>query len=290
MKNIFKSRFSLIAICIILGILIGSFVLCGCRRNYGLIEGYTEGATAGATAGAKAGATADSGGESSTSEAVSGASGMASDIKKDMSTKQILKDTGVSDLNVTKTFQDLGSNLESSGNAFTKGIGTALKTFNPTSGIVPKSSNEDKDTDDDDDDDDTATTPSPAPAAAATTAVAKTEGFRMSRPLEWGPIKENENDNVNLSQWVSNAMKYSKGMGNENKLDSYQYNSGPQIPLPEGQLFYFKDTKFNPSCCPSTYTNSMGCACLSKKQLQYLTMRGGNNTIPNNKTSYFNEF
>ena len=39
MKNIFKSRFSLIAICIVLGILIGSFALCGCRTNYGLLEG-----------------------------------------------------------------------------------------------------------------------------------------------------------------------------------------------------------------------------------------------------------
>jgi hypothetical protein len=274
MKNIFKSRFSLITICIVLGILIGSFVLCGCRRNYGLIEGYTEGATA------------DTGVKSSTSEVTSEAKGLASDINKDVSAQNILKDTGVSELNVTKSLQDLGSNLENTGNAFTKGIGTALKTFNPASGIIPKSSNE-NDKDDDDDDDDTA--PSPSPATASTTA-AKKEGFSMSRPLEWGPIKENENDNVNLSQWVSSAMKYSKGMGNENKLDSYQYNSGPQIPLPEGQLFYFKDTKFNPSCCPSTYTNSTGCACMSKKQLQYLTMRGGNNSIPNNKTSYFNEF
>jgi hypothetical protein len=277
MKNIFKSRFSLITICIILGILIGSFVLCGCRRNYGLIEGYTEGATA------------ETEGASSTSELTNEAKALAGDVKNDMSVKNILKDTGVSDLNVTKTFQGLGSNLESSGNAFTKGLGTALKSWNPASGIVPKSSNEVK-VEDDDEDEDEDTAPAPAAAAAATTKVTKTEGFRMSRPLEWGPIKENENDNVNLSQWVSNAMKYSKGMGNENKLDSYQYNSGPQIPLPEGQLFYFKDTKFNPSCCPSTYTNSMGCACLSKKQLQYLTMRGGNNTIPNNKTSYFNEF
>jgi hypothetical protein len=29
----------LIAICIVLGILIGSFTLCGCRTNYGLLEG-----------------------------------------------------------------------------------------------------------------------------------------------------------------------------------------------------------------------------------------------------------
>ena len=79
-------------------------------------------------------------------------------------------------------------------------------------------------------------------------------------------------------------------MGTEDRLNSLQYNSGPPIPLPEDQLFFFKDTKFNPSCCPSTYTSSIGCACMSKKQFQYLTQRGGNHTAPNNRTSYFNEF
>jgi hypothetical protein len=116
------------------------------------------------------------------------------------------------------------------------------------------------------------------------------EGFQMSRPLAFGPIKGNESDDVELSKWVSDAMRYSKGMGNENRLDSYQYNTGPPIPLPEGELFFFKDTKFDSSCCPSTYTNSMGCACMSKKQFQHLTMRGGNNTIPKTKTAYYNDF
>ena len=116
------------------------------------------------------------------------------------------------------------------------------------------------------------------------------ESFQVSRPLAWGPIKDTESEDVNLTKWVSDAMRYSKGMGNENRLDSYQYNSGPPIPLPEGELFFFKDTKFDPSCCPGTYSNSVGCACLSKKQFQYLTMRGGNNTIPNTKTAYYNDF
>jgi hypothetical protein len=116
------------------------------------------------------------------------------------------------------------------------------------------------------------------------------ESFQVSKPLAWGPIKDNESESVNLTKWVSDAMRYSKGMGNENKLDSNQYHSGPPIPLPEGEMFFFKDTKFEPSCCPGTYSNSMGCACLSKKQFQYLTMRGGNNTVPDSKTSYYNEF
>jgi hypothetical protein len=39
----------------------------------------------------------------------------------------------------------------------------------------------------------------------------------------------------------------------------------------------FKKTPFKPECCPNTYSNSMGCACMSTKQYNYLINRGGNN-------------
>ena len=232
MKNIFKSRFSLIAICIVLGILIGSFALCGCRTNYGLLEGMelnnekiTEGATGGKTEEEKK--------NTNSAGAVDVASGLA----------------------------NIGANLEAGGdgNAITSSIAKALQTAIPLPGV-------------------------------ATSGATTTENFQVSKPLKWKSMEENEGDDVNLSSWVSDAIKYSKGMGTEDRLNSFQYNSGPPIPLPEGQLFFFKDTKFKPSCCPSTYTSGIGCACMSKKQFQYLTERGGNHTIPDNKTSYFNEF
>lgn len=233
MKNIFKSRFSLIAICIVLGILIGSFALCGCRMNHGLLEGMepnneniTEGATGGAT------------------EA-------ESDKKKNSSS--------LVDIDIESGLANIGKSLEAGGdgNAITSSFAKALQTAVPLPGLVSSST---------------------------------TEGFQVSKPLKWKSMEENESDDVNLSSWVSDAIKYSKGMGTEDRLNSLQYNSGPPIPLPEGQLFFFKDTKFSPSCCPSTYTSGIGCACMSKKQFQYLTERGGNHTIPDNKTSYFNEF
>ena len=157
---------------------------------------------------------------------------------------------------------NIGKSLESGGdgNAITSSIAKALQTAIPLPGLV---------------------------SSGTTNA---TEGFQVSKPLKWKSMEENESDDVNLSSWVSDAIKYSKGMGTEDRLNSLQYNSGPPIPLPEGQLFFFKDTKFSPSCCPSTYTSGIGCACMSKKQFQYLTERGGNHTIPDNKTSYFNEF
>ena len=55
----------------------------------------------------------------------------------------------------------------------------------------------------------------------------------MSIPLAWRPIKDDESDDMQLSKWVSDAMRYSQGMGNDNHLSSYEYNTGPPIPLPE---------------------------------------------------------
>jgi hypothetical protein len=117
------------------------------------------------------------------------------------------------------------------------------------------------------------------------------ENFEVRQPVGFADIVESKSDSWNLSRWVKNALRYSKGMGNENKLDSYKYHTGPPIPLPEGELFFFTNTKFDSECCPATYSNSQGCACLSQPQYNHLMMRGGNNTPPKNtNTAYFNEF
>jgi len=39
----------------------------------------------------------------------------------------------------------------------------------------------------------------------------------------------------------------------------------------------FNETPFSPQCCPTTYSNSMGCACMTMPQYSYLIERGGNN-------------
>jgi len=41
---------------------------------------------------------------------------------------------------------------------------------------------------------------------------------------------------------------------------------------------FFGDIPFRPDCCPSTYSNSVGCACLSGSKLDMLVKRGGNRT------------
>lgn len=65
--------------------------------------------------------------------------------------------------------------------------------------------------------------------------------------------------------------------------DSLQDNKGGKIPLPKDELDIFYDNTSDPSCCPSTYSSSMGCVCVSEKQAKYLNERGGNRTL----TSYY---
>lgn len=79
--------------------------------------------------------------------------------------------------------------------------------------------------------------------------------------------------------WVQTAKRYASGMGNKNRLNTYKDNVGTPVPLPEGELFFFADNKFKPECCPSTYSGSMGCACLSQDQVNYINQRGGNRTL-----------
>jgi hypothetical protein len=255
MKNIFKSRFSLIAICIVLGILIGSFALCGCRTSYSLIEGLEP---------------------NSVPVSAPVSAPVPASLPASIAPLPVPAPVG----GATKAngapveLEKVGDDIKSNSNAFINAFAQAKETFNPLAelgvNIIPDTG---KLNDDDED-----------------TSEKKKEPFQMSRPLAWRPIKDDKSDDLHLSKWVSDAMRYSKGMGNDNHLSSYEYNTGPAIPLPEGELFFFKDTKFDTSCCPSTYTNSKGCACMSKKQFQHLIMRGGNNTIPDTKTSYYNEY
>tara|TARA_B100000902_G_scaffold399127_1_gene468556 strand:+ start:1033 stop:1437 length:405 start_codon:yes stop_codon:yes gene_type:complete len=52
-----------------------------------------------------------------------------------------------------------------------------------------------------------------------------------------------------------------------------------QIPLPEGQLFYYANNKFEPECCKnSSISGSGGCACETEEQVKFLESRGGNKT------------
>ena len=44
-------------------------------------------------------------------------------------------------------------------------------------------------------------------------------------------------------------------------------------------LTVFENTKFSPECCPSNYSSSTGCACMTPEQMKFLGQRGGNRTL-----------
>jgi len=46
--------------------------------------------------------------------------------------------------------------------------------------------------------------------------------------------------------------------------------------VPPNTLDMLTEQTFRPDCCPSTYSNSSGCACLSDAQMTFLSDRGGN--------------
>lgn len=52
---------------------------------------------------------------------------------------------------------------------------------------------------------------------------------------------------------------------------------GPSSTLAQtDNMFYLENNEFNSQCCPTNYSSSIGCACLSDKQYAFLRSRGGN--------------
>jgi hypothetical protein len=81
------------------------------------------------------------------------------------------------------------------------------------------------------------------------------------------------------TSWTTKGDEYAKSMGYSDTTSKYAQYQGTPVPLPEGQMFMFADNKFKPECCPSTYTSSTGCACISQEQVNYINQRGGNRTM-----------
>jgi hypothetical protein len=84
----------------------------------------------------------------------------------------------------------------------------------------------------------------------------------------------------NMSSGVTGAWGEKKIPSRAQQLDTHQ---GPQVPLPPGQLFFFADNEFRPECCVppfSSVSSADGCACVTKEQVDYINMRGGNRTGP----------
>ena len=79
------------------------------------------------------------------------------------------------------------------------------------------------------------------------------------------------------NDWKIPNLTYSPGTKPDAGVKAIWDRPKQPIPLPKDELYLFASTPFAPECCPNTYTSSMGCACMTVDQYNYLRERGGNN-------------
>lgn len=82
---------------------------------------------------------------------------------------------------------------------------------------------------------------------------------------------------VSTTSWFTPNLSYTPGKPVSQGIQNILDRPKQPVPLPDGEMLMFKNTQFSPSCCPNTYSNSMGCACMTVDQYNYLIDRGGNN-------------
>ena len=95
---------------------------------------------------------------------------------------------------------------------------------------------------------------------------------------DYSTYKGGDNNSDVASSWINKADAYSKNLGYQQTAQKANMYAGTQVPLPDGELFFFQNNQFKPECCPSPYSASTGCACMSTEQIAYLNSRGGNRT------------
>lgn len=134
--------------------------------------------------------------------------------------------------------------------------------------------------------------PSPAKRMVAATAIynrnnnissdnsTTTEGFTGANNAAYGPEfagARTPDYIMNPSTWSMPTLTYSPGTKPDAGVKAIWDRPKQPIPLPEGELDMFATTPFKPECCPNAYSSSMGCACMTVDQYNYLRERGSNN-------------
>ena len=82
---------------------------------------------------------------------------------------------------------------------------------------------------------------------------------------------------IDTSSWAAPNLTVVPGQPLNPAVKAFLDREPQPVPLPEGELSMFANTPFKPECCPNTYSNSSGCACMTGQQYNYLILRGGNN-------------
>lgn len=104
------------------------------------------------------------------------------------------------------------------------------------------------------------------------------EGFIVDGASTLGSSLDDKNNGDIASSWISKATTFSSEFGYGDMNNTGSAYTGTPTPLPDGELVIFAQNKFKPECCPSPYSSSTGCACITPEQINYLNTRGGNRT------------
>ena len=91
------------------------------------------------------------------------------------------------------------------------------------------------------------------------------------------PYKLGDDKPINTSSWYAQDMVVTPGQKYSTGVKNILERQPQPVPLPESEMLMFKNTNFKPECCPSAYSSSTGCACMTTNQYNYLVLRGGNN-------------
>ncbi len=123
-------------------------------------------------------------------------------------------------------------------------------------------------------------TPAPEPAKepAKQQTGTNTHADQSEAFSDYAAYRGAENNSDITGSWISKASKYSNDLGYQATAGKANTYVGTAVPLPDGELFFFKNNQFKPECCPGPYSSSTGCACMSAEQVKYLNTRGGNRT------------
>ena len=96
------------------------------------------------------------------------------------------------------------------------------------------------------------------------------EGFENKSNATFGPNYLSNFD----STFVIEPSKWSYSGGATPTIAKPNYTSQSKD---SSQMNIIENMKFAPECCPSSYSSSQGCACMSDDTLDFLASRGGNN-------------
>ena len=118
----------------------------------------------------------------------------------------------------------------------------------------------------------TSTAPTPV------TPTTNTEGFTGAN-INYGEssVYNLNSTPVDTSSWSAQNMTVVPGQPLSAGVKAFMAREPQPVPLPEGEMLMFANTPFKPECCPNTYSNSSGCACMTGNQYNYLITRGSNN-------------